>query len=217
MAASIWRTTARNPPKLLEYNADTPTSLLEAAVVQWYWLQDVFPKRDQFNSLHERLVALWKELAPVPARQAHRFLLDGRRRRRHDRHLSAGHGAAGRVSTPPFSRSTKSAGTAARFVGPDDQPLGAVFKLYPWEWMVREEFGKHIGVADTLWIEPPWKMLLSNKGILPVLGSCIPRHPYLLEASFDGPGPDDVLGEEAAARARRRQHPAASAGQGHRD
>src|SRR5438128_5878652 len=31
------------PPKLLEYNADTPTSLLEAAVVQWYWLQDCFP------------------------------------------------------------------------------------------------------------------------------------------------------------------------------
>src|SRR4029453_2911072 len=52
------------PPKLLEYNADTPTSLLEAAVVQWYWLQDVFPKRDQFNSLHERLIALWKELTP---------------------------------------------------------------------------------------------------------------------------------------------------------
>src|SRR5438270_10970026 len=52
-----------HPPKLLEYNADTPTSLLEAAVVQWYWLQDVFPQRDQFNSLHERLIALWKELA----------------------------------------------------------------------------------------------------------------------------------------------------------
>src|ERR1035437_9582832 len=26
-----------NPPNLLEYNADTPTGLLEAAVVQWYW------------------------------------------------------------------------------------------------------------------------------------------------------------------------------------
>src|SRR5215469_4308883 len=46
-----------NPPKLLEYNADTPTSLVEAAVVQWYWLQDRFPTSDQFNSLHERLVA----------------------------------------------------------------------------------------------------------------------------------------------------------------
>src|ERR1700687_546525 len=53
-----------NPPKLLEYNADTPTSLLEAAVVQWRWLQDTYPKREQFNSIHERLVALWKELAP---------------------------------------------------------------------------------------------------------------------------------------------------------
>src|SRR5260370_196091 len=28
-------------PKLLEYNADTPTSLLEAAVVQWHWLKDI--------------------------------------------------------------------------------------------------------------------------------------------------------------------------------
>ena len=59
-----------NPPKLLEYNADTPTSLLEAAVVQWYWLQDCFPKRDQFNSLHERLIALWKDLAQyLPGRR----------------------------------------------------------------------------------------------------------------------------------------------------
>ena len=52
----------RAAPKLLEYNADTPTGLLEAAVVQWYWLQDAFPKADQFNSIHERLVAKWKEL-----------------------------------------------------------------------------------------------------------------------------------------------------------
>ncbi len=37
---------------LLEYNADTPTALVEAAIAQWYWLQDVFPKADQFNSLH---------------------------------------------------------------------------------------------------------------------------------------------------------------------
>lgn len=35
-----------NPPKMLEYNADTPTSLLEAAVVQWYWLQEMFPNAD---------------------------------------------------------------------------------------------------------------------------------------------------------------------------
>ncbi|MCU1336950.1 MAG: glutathionylspermidine synthase [Bryobacterales bacterium] len=59
-----------HPPKLLEYNADTPTSLLEAAVVQWYWLEDVFPAADQFNSIHERLIARWGDLAPcLPSRR----------------------------------------------------------------------------------------------------------------------------------------------------
>ena len=29
----------KTPPKMLEYNADTPTSLLEASVIQWDWLQ----------------------------------------------------------------------------------------------------------------------------------------------------------------------------------
>jgi len=73
-------------------------------------------------------------------------------------------------------------------VGPEERPLGAVFKLYPWEWMVREEFGQFLSAAPTLWIEPPWKMLLSNKGILPVLWELYPGHPNLLEARFDGPG-----------------------------
>lgn len=52
------------PPRLLEYNADTPTGLLESAVVQWFWLEDTHPDRDQWNSLHERLVAAWQDLAP---------------------------------------------------------------------------------------------------------------------------------------------------------
>ena len=34
-------------------------------------------------------------------------------------------------------------------------------------------------------IEPAWKMILSNKGILPVLWGMFPGHPNLLEAAFD--------------------------------
>src|SRR5208283_3061062 len=49
-----------HPPKLLEFNADTPTSLFEASVVQWYWLEDYQPGSDQFNSIHEKLVATWE-------------------------------------------------------------------------------------------------------------------------------------------------------------
>jgi len=48
------------PPKLLEYNADTPTALVESAVAQWFWLQETHPHADQFNSIHERLIEAWK-------------------------------------------------------------------------------------------------------------------------------------------------------------
>jgi glutathionylspermidine synthase len=50
-------------PKMLEYNADTPTALIEASVAQWYWLQEVRPGTDQFNSLHEKLIVRWQEIA----------------------------------------------------------------------------------------------------------------------------------------------------------
>jgi glutathionylspermidine synthase len=174
-------------PKLLEYNADTPTSLVEAAVAQWYWLQDKFPKRDQFNSIHERLVALWKELKPyLPGGRIDFCSMDD---------VEDGMTVAYLQDTAQQAGVTANAfpideigWNGMSFVGPDDKPLGAVFKLYPWEWMVREEFGKHLAVASNIWMEPAWKMLLSNKGILPVLWSLYPRHPYLLEASFEGPG-----------------------------
>lgn len=176
-----------NPPKLLEYNADTPTSLLEAAVVQWYWLQDTFPKRDQFNSIHERLIALWKELAAyLPGQRIDFCSMDDREDGMTVTYLEDTARQAG-LATSSFP--IGEIGWDGRtFVGPDSQALGAVFKLYPWEWMVRERFGQHVAAAPTLWIEPAWKMLLSNKGLLPVLWSLYPRHPYLLEASFDSPG-----------------------------
>ena len=176
-----------HPPKLLEYNADTPTSLLEAAVVQWYWLEELFPKRDQFNSLHERLIALWKELTPyLPGGRVDFCSMDDREDGMTVTYLQDTAQQAGlRTSIFPID---EVGWNGKAFVGPKDEPLGAIFKLYPWEWMVREEFGKHIGKDATLWIEPPWKMLLSNKGILPVLWALYPRHPYLLEASFTGPG-----------------------------
>src|SRR6202012_2552269 len=50
------------PPKLLEYNADTPTSLFESSVVQWEWLGCGYPDADQFNSIHEARIAGWPEM-----------------------------------------------------------------------------------------------------------------------------------------------------------
>ena len=175
------------PPKLLEYNADTPTSLLEAAVVQWYWLQDTAPRRDQFNSLHERLIAQWRDLAPcLPDGRIDLCSLDDLEDGMTVTYLQDTAQQAG-LDAACFA--IDEIGWDGRcFVDPDERPLGAVFKLYPWEWMVREEFGRRLAAAPTLWIEPAWKMLLSNKAILPLLWELFPDHPYLLEARFDGPG-----------------------------
>ena len=52
----------RNSPKLLEYNADTPTTLYETAVFQWEWLEQAselsfIPKNStQFNEVHEYIL-----------------------------------------------------------------------------------------------------------------------------------------------------------------
>jgi len=79
--------------------------------------------------------------------------------------------------------------TGQNFSDLEDQPIQSIFKLYPWEWMVHEEFGVHIinDVLETQWIEPSWKMLLSNKALLPLLWQLFPNHPLLLESYFDQP------------------------------
>jgi glutathionylspermidine synthase len=191
-----------HPPKLLEYNADTPTSLLEAAVVQWYWLEETHPEGDQFNSIHERLIALWKELAPhFPGGCIDFCSLDNSEDWTTAMYVED---TAQQAGLPSSLFAIDEIGwDGARFVGLDDRPLTTVFKLYPWEWMVREEFGKYLAKTSTIWLEPPWKMLLSNKGLLPVLWELYPNHPYLLAASFEGPSGADwvrkpLLGREGA-------------------
>jgi glutathionylspermidine synthase len=50
--------------------------------------------------------------------------------------------------------------------------------------MVREEFGAHVLTDTTAFIEPAWKMILSNKMLLPLLWEGFPGHANLLPA-FD--------------------------------
>ena len=76
-----------------------------------------------------------------------------------------------------------------RFTDPDEMPIQVLSKLYPWEWMVREAFGQHVLTDTTAFIEPAWKMILSNKMLLPLLWEGFPGHANLLPA-FDSEHPD---------------------------
>src|SRR5207244_3297429 len=71
------------------------------------------------------------------------------------------------------------------FTDLDETPIHTLFKLYPWEWLLTDDFGRHIVDAPTRWLEPAWKMILSNKAILPVVYQLFPDSPYLLEASYE--------------------------------
>jgi glutathionylspermidine synthase len=179
----------RGPAKLLEYNADTPTSIFEAAVFQWTWLEQAIERRiiparaDQFNSIHERLIEAWQKLG------GGRFL-----------HLTGTTENAEDAGTLVYLEDTaRQAGLATSlidiedigwrvdgvFVDLDDRPIELAFKLYPWEWMFHDAFGVQLAKAPTRWIEPPWKAILSNKGILPLLWEMYPNHPNLLPAFFE--------------------------------
>jgi glutathionylspermidine synthase len=174
-------------PKMLEYNADTPTALLEASVVQWYWLEDVFPHADQFNSLHEKLIDRWKELrTQLPASGGAVYFTADTNSEEDSGNLDYLRDTATQAGIEARSIDIGDIGwNGKRFVDLDNLPMSSLFKLYPWEWMVREEFGRNLIAGSMRVIEPPWKMLLSNKAILPVMWEMFPDHPNLLAASFE--------------------------------
>ncbi len=179
----------QGPPKLLEYNADTPTSLLEAAVIQWFWLQDLMPHRDQFNSIHERLVAAWtRAKAFLPLAPLAFLHQDAEEDIQTVAYLRDTADKAGLQSLQLFVEDLGWDGVRNLFVDLDGHPITAAFKLYPWEFMVKDAFGQHLArqPRPCAFLEPAWKMLLSNKALLAVLWELNPGHPNLLPAYLDG-------------------------------
>lgn len=181
-----------DPPKMLEFNADTPTSLVEGAVIQWYWLQDCFPKSDQFNTVWEELVASWKAMAADGALMGQTV------------YFATCRSTEDWMTVTMLQETANEAGLRTQaihmdeigwdslngaFVDLQNNRIQTIFKLYPWEWMLKDQFGTNaLRTLNTMqWIEPIWKFVLSCKGILPVLWELFPDHPNLLPCYADGP------------------------------
>lgn len=175
--------------KMMEYNGDTPTSLYESASFQWQWLEDMIQQgrlpegSDQFNGIYEalqkRFAEMFEQDTPI-------------------------HFAAFEDSLEDYS-TTEIIGWAARdagmhveftdirkigitdqgqFADDESRVIGNLFKLYPWEDLLRDDFAPYIADSECNFIEPAWKALVSNKGILPVLWKLNPGHRNLLPAFF---------------------------------
>lgn len=177
-----------NSIKMLEYNADTPTSLLEASVVQWNWLQDRgLP--DQFNSIHERLIERWKVIAEGIALKPRIYFAGMKEAGREDwgniEYLMDTAHQAGFDTSDIVVDDIGWDQERKLFVDLNEQPIRGCFKLYPWEWMARDGFGESIAQSQTRFIEPAWKMLLSSKALLPLLWKQFEGHPLLLPTFFE--------------------------------
>jgi glutathionylspermidine synthase len=178
----------KNPPKLLEYNADTPTAILEASVAQWRWLQAVKPEADQFNSLHEKLIARWQVLRgdwPVDTPAYFTCLKDNEEDFGNIEYLRDTAMQAGIDGRFVFVEDIGWADDAHLFVDMNNERIPSLCKLYPWEWMLADEFGVRVFETGLRVVEPVWKMMLSNKGLLAVLWEMFPNHPNLLPAFFE--------------------------------
>jgi len=197
----------KHAAKLLENNADTPTSLYESGFWQWLWLDNnvvngQLPKQaDQFNSLQEKLVNQFKVIANYYQLQHMHFACckDTEEDRGTVQYLQD---CAKEAGIDDYFVFIEDIGIDAqnRFTDLQDQVMSHSFKLYPWEFMQREEFGQ-FAIAQTpsgtstdsncrahyqpKWIEPIWKSLLSNKALLPMLWKLFPKHPNLLASYFE--------------------------------
>ena len=179
------------PAKLFELNYDTPTSLYEAAVFQWIWLQECIetgrlpPAADQFNSLQEKLQLALSLLAPKLKGCMHfasvRESIEDRATVEYLEDLARQSGIHTRyIAMEDIGRTAD-----GRFTDCDNTVIDTIFKLYPWEFLFADEFARYLDSAQATWFEPPWKSILSNKGALALLWELHPEHPNLLPTFFE--------------------------------
>ena len=195
----------KGPTKLLEYNADTPTTLYESAVMQWQWLEQatdlgfIPDNADQLNEVHERIV----EILP-------HFNLDEVAHFACNYDFEDDKGTLGYLEECAQEAGLQTCALAmadigmneqGRFTDLDDQIITTLVKLYPWEWIMAEDFGQYVPESGVQFIEPAWKAILSNKGLMPLLWGMFEGHPNLLPSFFeDDPAAIDFANAESFVR-----------------
>lgn len=190
------------PAKLLENNADTPTSLYETGFWQWLWLEQQVDRQqlprasDQFNSLQEKLVYRFADIAQWYGINQMHFACckDTDEDRGTVQYLQDCATAAGLSADFVFIEDIGLADTGV-FTDLADAPITDCFKLYPWEFMLRESYATELAQAQVNWLEPLWKSIISNKALLPQLWKMFPNHPNLLPAYFADEAPSALPGK----------------------
>ncbi|EAI1979777.1 glutathionylspermidine synthase family protein [Campylobacter upsaliensis] len=189
------------PIKLIEFNADTPTSLFESAILQWATLkQNNLDEHLQFNSIYESLIDNFKRLITLDE-SVEEF-------EEHYRgwkilFSSVAGNKEEELTTKLLAHIAKDAGFECDFSYVDEVEFGEEgifkngvnyeywFKLIPWEEIAIEEgelamlLTQIMRNQKAIILNPAYTLLFQSKGILKILWELYPNHPLLLESSYE--------------------------------
>lgn len=189
-----------HPIKLIEFNADTPTSLYETAIMQWALLKaNDMDESAQFNNIHEMLKDNFRRLITkdqsdfATSYKSEKFLFssiagldEDERTVRYLQHVAHEAGLFTDFCFLDEAGFLENQGVFNR----DQQRADFWFKLFPWEDIASDEpelisiFQSFSQLNTTSIINPAYTLLFQSKGLLPILSELFPDSPYLLPASF---------------------------------
>ena len=190
------------PIKLLEFNADTPTSLIETSIAQWALLKyNNLDNEKQFNNVYhalrenfQRLVTLEEDVSKFEEYYEGWKIL-----------FSCVKGTQEDEDTTRYLQSiAQEAGFHTEFAYVDDVEFDADegvfyqneayeywFKLLPWEDIAIEEgelatlLSEIIANKKAIILNPAYTLLFQSKAIMKILWDLYPNHPLLLETAFE--------------------------------
>jgi glutathionylspermidine synthase len=189
------------PIKLIEFNADTPTSLPETAIIQWAQLKaNDIPEAQQFNFVYDALIAQFERLKTLnPDREAAILFSTLRGAPEDDDNVSLLRQAAGEAGFETgfaYVDDVTFSDVNGIFAPQDDGQLANWpfwFKLVPWEYIAWDEpqlcqMLTHIVRRNqAIILNPAYTMMFQSKAILKFLWDLFPQDTALLEATLKEP------------------------------
>ena len=162
------------PIKLIEFNADTPTLLLESTVIQYMMLAyNETLKGEQFNKIYDAVSQKFLKIAKSKKGLYSTFLFSSVEGIEEER-----------VTVELLQNMAKDASLATefRYLEACEEKMGYDFwfKLYPWEDMPHFQ-----ATPNTSMLNPAYTLLYQSKGMLAILYKLFPDSPYLLKSSFE--------------------------------
>jgi glutathionylspermidine synthase len=188
-------------PKVISFNGDNPSGLLEASIMQRQWLDATYPGGNQFNGIHDRLFDMFQRIA---GESRTRVMTDTERRRGSLVHVTCMPEPDQQGVADYLGNIANEAGVDARFllltdvglseddysehfVDGDGQSITTMLKLCPLAWMLNDQFGPKLideAMNNRLrLIEPAWKMLASNNRLFVDMWDGNAYHPLLVHSA----------------------------------